>query len=137
MKRFLRIILLCALCLSPLTGCGQSAEKNMDNTTAQEAPKQGTAETEATVTGVDGFRDDTMYGDDGSLWAFTDDGEVTVTADDGEKTTYTYRLTDVTAYLTETTTGEEIEADAEYDDDGSITLFFDDNTAVILYPNPS
>ena len=91
MKRFFRIILLCALCLLPLTGCGQSDEKNTDNTTAQDAPKQETAETETAVTGVDSFRDGTMYGDDGSLWAFTEDGEVTVTTDDGEKTTYTYR----------------------------------------------
>lgn len=137
MKRHFAICLLCALCLLLFFGCGQKSESNTVNGTIKESADTSKAEADTTVTGVEGSRNETMSGDDGSLWAFEDNGEVTVTAKDGSKRVYTYRLTSVTVYLTDTTTGEEIEAEAEYDDDGSITLFFDDGSAVVLASEPS
>lgn len=134
MKRFFAICLIPIFCLLLFFGCGQNNEDKHETDTYDQ--NTTTTDSDAAATDVDGKRDEkrdeTMQGDDGSLWHFDDDGKVTVTADDGSKTVYTYRLTTVTAYLTNNATGEEIEADMEYDDDGSITLFFDDGTAVIL-----
>lgn len=130
MKRFFTICLIPIFCLLLFSGCGQNNEDK--NETDSYEQNTTTTDSETAATDIDEGKDDTMQGDDGSLWDFDDDGEVTVTAADGSETVYTYRLTTVTAYLTNKATGEEIKADVEYDDDGSITLFFDDNTAVIL-----
>jgi outer membrane lipoprotein-sorting protein len=129
MKHFFTICFLFILCFLFFTGCGQTNE-NQSNENIKEEDHTAT-ETE-TTTGVEDNKDDTMKGDDGSLWHFEKDGEVTVTAADGSETVYTYQLTTVTAYLTEKATGDVLEADVEYDDDGSIILFFNDGTAVIL-----